>query len=378
MRIAIIGTRGIPNYHGGFEQFAEYFSVFLVEQGHEVYVYNSSSHPHKESKYKDVNIISCKDPEDKIGTAGQFIYDFNCIIDSRKRKFDILLQLGYTSSSIWYKLLPSKPVIITNMDGLEWMRSKYSRFVQKFLRFAEKLGVHSSDFLISDSIGIQNYLKEKYKVNSKYIAYGASLFEHADIKVLNDYELEKFKYNLLIARFEPENNLETILDGVVLSGKKDVFLVIGKHNTNSFGVYLKDKYKNDKHIRFIGGIYDIRILNNLRYYSNLYFHGHSVGGTNPSLLEAMASKTLIIANDNQFNKSILESDAFYFKDKKDVKKIILSVNKNDYYNKVERCFSKIRTKYNWDLINQAYLDYFYLCINQDKEKGLKTSPAQNI
>ena len=96
MKIGVLGTRGIPNHHGGFEQFAEYFAVYAKEEGHQVSVYNSHSHPYKSSNYKGVDIIHCYDPESKIGTFGQFIYDFNCILDSRKRNFDIILQLGYT------------------------------------------------------------------------------------------------------------------------------------------------------------------------------------------------------------------------------------------------------------------------------------------
>ena len=136
LKIGILGTRGIPNYHGGFEQFAQFFSVYLAKHNYEVYVYNSSKHPFQEKIFNDVNIIHCYDPEDKIGTAGQFIYDLNCILDSRKRNFDILLQLGYTSSTVWHRLLPKKATIVTNMDGLEWKRSKYSKKVQKFLRYA--------------------------------------------------------------------------------------------------------------------------------------------------------------------------------------------------------------------------------------------------
>jgi hypothetical protein len=108
MKIAILGTRGIPNYYGGFEQFAEFFSVYLAEKGHEVYCYNSHNHKFQENFFKGVHIIHQHDPEYKYGTFGQFIYDYNCIVDSRKRDFDIILQLGYTSSSIWYFLFPKK------------------------------------------------------------------------------------------------------------------------------------------------------------------------------------------------------------------------------------------------------------------------------
>lgn len=361
MKIGILGTRGVPNYHGGFEQFAEFFSVYLSQQNHEVYVYNSSKHPYQEKMFNGVNIIHCYDPEDKIGTPGQFIYDLNCILDSRKRNFDILLQLGYTSSTIWYKLLPKKATIITNMDGLEWKRSKYSKKVQKFLKFAERLGVKSSDFLVADSIGIQDYLKNTYDVESKYIAYGAEQFNTPKTDVLLEYSLEPYTYNMLIARLEPENNIETILDGVAMSNNKAPFLVVGKHDVNTFGKYLKEKFKNHKNIRFVGGIYNLEKLNNLRYYSNLYFHGHSVGGTNPSLLEAMASKAFIIANDNQFNKSILKQNAFYFKTPFDVKEHIDNLSKKEHSDKVENCFNDIEKYFSWDLINKEYLNFFYEC-----------------
>ncbi|WNH08600.1 DUF1972 domain-containing protein [Thalassobellus suaedae] len=357
MKIGILGTRGIPNHHGGFEQFAEYFSVFLAKEEHDVFVYNSNTHPYKENRYKGVNIIHCKDPEDKIGTVGQFLYDLNCILDSRKRQFDVILQLGYTSSSIFNKLLPKSSKIVTNMDGLEWKRSKYSKMVQKFLLYAERLAIKSSDFLVSDSVGIQEYIKSKYNTDSKYIAYGADVFFNPQPKVLKKYSLETFKYNMLIARLEPENNIEVILDGVKASYNNKPFLVVGKHDTNKFGNYLKEKYKGNDYIKFVGGIYDLEILNNLRFFSNLYFHGHSVGGTNPSLLEAMASNSLVVANNNVFNKSILQKDAFYFDTAEDVTKYVNYLNKRDHTEFLERNIKKIEKRFNWDLINKEYLTF---------------------
>jgi glycosyltransferase involved in cell wall biosynthesis len=361
MKIGILGTRGVPNYHGGFEQFAEFFSVYLSQENHEVYVYNSSSHPFQDKIYHGVNIIHCYDLEDKIGTPGQFIYDLNCILDSRKRNFDVLLQLGYTSSTIWHRLLPKKTLIITNMDGLEWKRSKYSKPVQRFLKYAEKLAVKSSDYLISDSVGIQNYLKKTYRVDSEYIAYGAELFDSPDIDLINQYHVEPHNYNMLIARLEPENNIETILDGVALSSNKTTFLVVGKHDVNAFGAYLKKKFKDQTNIKFVGGIYNLEHLNNLRYFSNLYFHGHSVGGTNPSLLEAMSSRALIIANDNEFNKTILKENAFYFKTAIDVKTYIETLIKKDHLAKLDNCYNQIDKQFNWNIINKKYLDYFNAC-----------------
>lgn len=365
MKIAILGTRGVPNHYGGFEQFAEFFSLYLVEKGHDVYVYNSHNHPYREKTFKGVNILHKNDPEHIIGTFGQFIYDFNCIVDSRKRNFDIILQLGYTSNSVWHFLLPRESIIITNMDGLEWKRTKYSKITQQILKFAEKLAIESSHYLIADSVGIQNYISNKYKKKSRYIAYGASIFENPQEQILQEYNLEKFNFNMILARLEPENSIEIILDGNILSGSKENLLVIGNQNTK-YGCYLKNKFKDFPHIRFLGAIYNLDHLNNLRYFSNLYFHGHTVGGTNPSLLEAMASESMILAHNNEFNKGVLKDNAFYFSSPQEVSNLIKSVNKKEHYNLIQNNLEAIRKEFNWKKINDEYLQLFTECFSRHK------------
>jgi len=376
MKIAILGTRGIPNYHGGFEQFAEFFSEYLANKDIDVSVYCSSTHLYKEKTYRNIKLIHCYDPEYKIGTAGQFIYDLNCILDSRKRDFDVILQLGYTSNSIWYFLLPKKSVIITNMDGLEWKRSKYSAIVQKFLKFAEKLAVKHSDYLISDSVGIKQFLEKKYDKSSKFIAYGATVFDAPDSSVLKKYSLTPYSYDLLIARIEPENNIETIIKGYLKKQTGRKLLIIGNQKATKFGKYLYNSYSSYDSIEFIGSLYDMNVLNNLRYYSNLYFHGHSVGGTNPSLLEAMASDCFIIAHNNVFNRSILEDDACYFEDENQIADL-LDINKQDVeiQSKLAKNKNKITGKYSWNNINASYLDYIIKCFEEQKlsKKQMKTN-----
>lgn len=362
MKIGIIGTRGIPNHYGGFEQFAEYLATFLVAKNCEVYVYNSSNHPYKEKLFKGVHIIHCNDPENRTGTIGQFIYDLNCILDTKKRDLDIILQLGYTSSSVWSFLFPEKPLIITNMDGLEWKRSKYTFFVKKFLKFAERLAVKHSHFLVSDSEGIKKYIDEKYQKDSKFIAYGSEIVADVDESVLDKFQLEKLKYNMLIARIEPENNVETILDGVVLSKSKTPFLVIGDYTMNNFGKKMKEKFKSNSQIIFLGSIYNKNELNSLRYFCNLYFHGHSVGGTNPSLLEAMGSTNLIIAHNNIFNKAVLKENAFYFFNAEDVSFYLKRKSKEYEQEKIKNNMLKIKNEYDINKINGSYLSYFYECL----------------
>ena len=358
MKIAILGTRGIPNHYGGFEQFAEHLSVGLVKRGHDVTVYNSHSHPYTKDEFNGVKIKHIYDPENRIGTAGQFIYDLLCIVDTRKCDYDIILQLGYTSSSIFFDLHPKKSIVVTNMDGLEWKRTKYSAKVQKFLKWAESLAVKKSDYMISDSIGIQNYIKNKYKKDTTYIPYGSYVVENYEESICFDYNVQPYQYDMLIARLEPENSIEIILDGVAKSKLKRTFLVIGKHETK-YGEYLKNKFINNKNIIFVGGVYNQTTLDNLRYFSNIYFHGHTVGGTNPSLLEAMGSYSLICANNNEFNRFILGTDAFYFENSEEVIQIIDSIEKKSYNNFLGNNVDKIKTVYEWENIIDQYETFLH-------------------
>lgn len=353
MKIGIIGTRGIPNRYGGFEECAEQLGVRLVQKGHEVVVYNSHLHPFSGDQYSGVKIVRRYDPEHRIGTFGQFVYDLNCILDARKRNFDLLLMLGYTSSSVWQRFLPRKARIITNMDGLEWKRSKYSNKVQQFLKLAESWAARGSQILIADAHAIKSYLEQKYSTTCIYIPYGAKIFRQPEPAVLKKYAVEPGQYNLVIARLEPENNLELILNGILESRSEQICLVIGNNDT-AYGTYLKEKFR-DSRIRFLTGNFDKDGLNNLRYFSNIYFHGHSVGGTNPSLLEAMACSCMICAHDNTFNREVLGDNAMYFNDRNDVSNAVDLLERNEIQRqKIKNNLERIETIYNWESVTDQY------------------------
>src|ERR1700748_1692297 len=247
LKIAILGTRGIPNYYGGFEHISEYVSAGLVKKGHSVTVYNSHNHPYQADTWNGVNIKHCYDPEYLIGTAGQFVYDLNCLMDARKQKFDVVLLMGYTSCSVWGGLYPKKSTIITNMDGLEWKRSKYSKPVQQFLKYAEKLAVKHSHYHISDSRVIKDYLADKYRIDSEYIPYGADVFSEVEREQLDARIAKKEDYFLLMARMEPENNIESILEGFNNSNSHRSFKVLGD-TSNRFGKFITNRFKNDDRI----------------------------------------------------------------------------------------------------------------------------------
>ena len=357
MNIGILGTRGIPNAYGGFEQFAQYLAKGLVEKGHFVSVYNSSSHPYQESSWNGVQIIHCNDPENKIGTAGQFIYDYNCLQDSRKRDFDILLQLGYTSSSVWHRFWPKKAINIINMDGLEWKRSKYNNLTQKFLQWAEGLAARHGDVMIADSTGIKDYIQAKYQKEAVYIPYGADIPDSFSDSYLVNFNLHANQYYLVIARMEPENNIELVIRGYLDSGHHYPLIILG-NTENKYGQFLFKKYSSAS-VRFPGSIYDLALIKSLRHFSALYFHGHSVGGTNPSLLEAMACGCNIAAHDNEFNRAILIDDAFFFSTPQDIKNIINNplVGVDMAERKVLN-LEKIKKVYNWEKVTNDYETIF--------------------
>lgn len=366
LRIAILGTRGIPNYYGGFEHISEYVSAGLVKRGHEVTVYNSHNHPYSGDTWNGVKIKHCFDPEYLIGTAGQFVYDMNCLLDARKQKFDVVLIMGYTSSSVWGWMYPQKSTIITNMDGMEWKRSKYSKPVKNFLKYAERLAVQYSQYYISDSKVIQSYLADKYHISSSYIPYGAEVFTDQEREQLSPEDALKEDYFLLMARMEPENNIESILEGFNNSNSTKQFQVLG-NTDNRFGKYITNKFERDARINFRGGIFDTPKVRQLQNNSYLYFHGHSVGGTNPSLLEAMASEALIAAHNNPFNKSVLNTDAFYFSDAADVRELIENVQRKDPETMmVKNNLNKIQDQFNWEKVIQQYEDFIVECYQNKK------------
>jgi len=350
MKIGILGSRGIPNHYGGFEQFVSVLAPMLVSYGEEVWVYNSHNHPFSGKRWNGVNIIHRYDPEYLIGTAGQFVYDLNCILDSRRRNFDVLLQLGYTSGSVWHRFLPKKSKIITNMDGMEWHRSKYSSPVKKFLRLAEKLAINSSHYLVADAQPIADYISMSYRRDSTFIAYGAGIPENLSIPG----DFEPGGYYLLVARLHPDNHIEEIIKGVLLSENTFPLVVVGA-TERGFGRKIKEKYQHIERIKFLGQVFDQDRLNSLRAHCRLYFHGHSAGGTNPSLLEAMAAGALICAHDNPFNRSVLGDNALYFNNLRDIANAVDNEidpsNRNQFIN---NNLEKIRTNYNWELIVKSY------------------------
>jgi glycosyltransferase involved in cell wall biosynthesis len=312
MKIAITGTRGVPNRYGGFEQFAEVLSVGLARKGHDVWVFNSHRHPYGGNEFKGVRILRERYPEYVLGAAANYIYDLRCIRKAIQSGAEVILECGYASAAPWYPFLRRKGSrLVTHVDGMEWMREKWGIIAKGLFRRAEKAAVRYSDRLVCDHPDVAEYYREKYSVMPAVIPYGAEIRDTFDPGMLIGLGLEPEGYCLLVARLEPENNIGMIIDGFLESGCKEILVLVGDH-TGRYGRSIFRAYGRKENIRFAGGIFNADLLDHARHYAKVVFHGHSAGGTNPSLLEAMGAGALILAHDNIFNRWVLGENAFYF------------------------------------------------------------------
>jgi len=324
--------------------------------GYPVSVYCGKDPPLKDRVWIGVMRVLIANPEKYLGTAGQFIYALLSNLHSWKQPFDIILHLGYTSDSLWFPFWKKNCIHIVNMDGLEWKRKKYSRIIRCYLRFAEWLATRRASILIADSKAIYTYLEKKYQKNIRYIPYGAIIPATVSEKILNAYGLSKYKYDLLIARTEPENNIETAIQAKRISGSSVPLVLIG--NPNAYRKEIMDRYRDDKTILFLDGIYDPQVINALRYFCRIYIHGHSVGGTNPSLLEAMACSCNIIAHNNPFNQAILGRESLYFNREKDLSAMIGEEPASFPASWKTINLEKIKEEFNWETVTLSYVHLF--------------------
>ena len=326
-----------------------------VKAGHEVVVYTVGNHPEKITELNGVAIRYIFNPEKRLGLSGQFIYDFLCILDARTQNFDVILQLGYTTSGIWSFLWP-KHKTITNMDGLEHQRAKYAGPLASFLKWSERRAAKRSKLLIADNPEIANYLS-KYKVPISTIAYGSEIIEEpADAKeLLQRHHFPTDNFHLQIGRIQPDNHVFEILDAAVNSG--ETLVTVGDYTTR-YGRKLKATFP-EPNIIYAGTIYDKTILNALRTRATFYLHGHSVGGTNPALLEAMGSGSMVLAHENPFNASVLGGLGALWKDEEVLTRLLTQRPSMEIRSEQARLSrERIKTHFNWEDVAKNYLKSF--------------------
>jgi glycosyltransferase involved in cell wall biosynthesis len=365
MKVAITGTRGIPNRYGGFEQFAEGLSVRMVKKGHEVMVYNPGDHSFKEDIFDGVQLVKIIAPFKRNPPLSSLLYDFLCLWDALKQKPDVIFNCGHTPS-VFLKILknPDKIPFLFHMDGMEWKRKKWGWFARAYLKFSERLAVKWADYQVVDNLEIQKYYQKKYGINPANIAYGADIPTEGELNkelLPSKYQnlIKGKEYFLVISRLEPENNTDMILKAFLKSGSKDLLIVIGNTHTK-FGKKLVKDFGYSANIRFLGPVFDKQILNIFRRHSKAYVHGYSAGGTNPSLLEAMAVSCTIFTHDNPFNRSVLGENAYYFSTISLLKEYFSGLGKLEEKKgeKILGNLKKIREQYSWDRVCDQYAGVF--------------------
>jgi len=366
MKIGIVGTRGIPAKYGGFETFAEELSVRLVKKGVKCAVYCDKGSYNK-SDYKGVNLHFVNTTK----TKSPFKYYFLSLKEALKKDEIIIITGSSGALFIWLKFFYNRnAIVITNTDGVEHSRTKWSFLGRKILHFFEWFAVNFSNYIIADSKAIKSYLKTSYphinKQKIKVIEYGAYNALSKRENLLKEFSLKPNNYYLVVARLEPENNIDMIIKGFIESKSKVPLVIVGNLNDTK---YVNLLLKNQSPlIKFLGGIYNKEKLLAIRTFCKAYIHGHSVGGTNPSLLEAMGVKNFIIAHDNVFNREVTNNQAFYFKNYIECSVQIKNFEKmdpNEIDKKKQFYVTRIINYYNWDRITNQYLEFFNQIYNRN-------------
>jgi len=342
MSISIIGIVGLPARYGGFETLVDN----LLPSKKVSIVYCSSRFYNKRlSTYKNSSLKYIPLQANGIQSIA---FDLIAILHSILFTKNDLLVLGVSGAIIFpfIKCFTSR-FIVTNIDGIEWRRDKWGRFAKIFLKFSERLAVKYSDVVISDNQGIADYVYLEYDKSSKVIAYGG---DHA---LLTDTVSGNGDFALGICRIEPENNVHIILEAFARTGHKIKF--IGNWDNSEYGKLLLNKYSKYSNIDLLNPIYDKHILYDYRSKCKYYVHGHSAGGTNPSLVEIMFFSKQVIAFDCIYNRATLENNGLFFHDADS----LVSIIQNICISFDSSVFREIASRrYTWSIVKKEYLSLF--------------------
>lgn len=312
--VAIIGTQGVPAKYGGFETLVENIIGDNCSDDIRYTVFCSSKDlPDGPKEYKGARL---KYVPLRANGAQSIPYDIISMMRCM-RGYDAVLVLGVSGCIFLpvFKLFCRKKLII-NIDGLEYRRAKWKNWVRKYLKMSEKLAVRFADIVITDNKGIQDYARKEYNVETTLIAYGGNhalvdISREKEKNILEQYGLAEHGFSMSVCRIEPENNCHMTLEAFAKNREKLVF--IGNWNRNGYSLKLKEEYK-DKYdnILLLDSIYDLEILHTLRKNAKYYIHGHSAGGTNPSLVEAMFFGRPILSFDVVYNRETTFDKAYYY------------------------------------------------------------------
>ena len=378
--IYIIGAKNCGAY-GGYETFLEKLTEYHQENPQLKYHIAWKGTEKKEFYYHNAHCFQINVPD--IGHAQAIYYDVAalnfCIKDIKKHKiktpivYILACRIGPFAAYYRNKIHKLGGRVYVNPDGHEWLRAKWSPLIRKYWKLSEELMVKHADLLICDSKNIETYVRNtysKYKPDTTFIAYGADLrlskLADKDNKIINWYlknGLEKKNYYLAVGRFVPENSFEIMIREFMASNSKRNFAIITTSN-NKFLAELEDRlhFKKDKRIKFVGTVYDSELLKKIRENAYAYLHGHTVGGTNPSLIEALGSTDLNLLIDVGFNQEVAEDTALYWgSDIDDLRKLIDKVDAmsiESIHELGKKAKKRVADAYTWEYIGYKYEQLF--------------------
>ena len=310
LRIGLIGTRGVPAHYGGFETAVEEVGQRLAARGHDVVVYcRTNAAIERQAEYLGMQLVHL--PALRRRSLETLSHTGLSVAHALRNRPDAAFVFN-AANSPWLPVLRAARVpVATHVDGLEWKRGKWGPAGRRYYRLAESLAVRWSDAIIADAVGIQEYYRAEFDAPSRLISYGAPVLTDIGDHRLADLNLRPRRYHLVVARFEPENHLEEIVRGYVASDAREPLIVVGS------APYAQEYTRRlravaDGRVRFLGGVWDSELLDQLFGNALTYLHGHSVGGTNPALLRAIGAGAPTIAFEVRFNREVLGDDGRYF------------------------------------------------------------------
>jgi glycosyltransferase involved in cell wall biosynthesis len=325
MHVLILGTRGIPSRHSGFETFAQDFAIFLRSRGHDVTVYCQlpEGEPFGEDTWNGIRRVLMPGGKNSLGTMQ---FDWRAIRHSMREK-GVVLTLGYNTGifNLLYRFagVPN----IMNMDGIEWKRGKWSAPARAWFWLNEWAGSRVANHLVADHPEIGRHLsRHTSRDKISVIAYGADPVTSAPASLIDQFGLSSKKYYLLIARPEPENSILEIARGFSLRRRGMPLVILGNYKPDGTRYQRSVLDAAGPEVNFLGPIFDRQIVQALRFHARAYFHGHQVGGTNPSLVESLAAGNAVIAHDNRFTRWVAGEGALYFQSPEDIDRILDSLD----------------------------------------------------
>ena len=379
--IIIIGSRGYKSEYGGWETFVTNLIDNYDDKSVKFYVPEVSFDKNKK-EYKVNNVVCTPIYTKQRGNITMLFFAIKAVLYFKKRikkdnmKNVIMYILGCRVGPLFLlihrKLNKMGVKIIINPDGLEWKREKWNYLIKQYFKISERTMIKSSNYVVCDSKSILDYVNnkyKKYKTKKIYIAYGAYLKNNDNINskiknYMNTNNIKSHKYYLYVGRFVPENNIELIIKEFMKTKTNNDLVIISNVTKNNFYDELVEKtnFLSDKRIKFVGSLYDDDILRSIRKKCIAYIHGHSKGGTNPSLLEALSVTDLNILYDVSYNREVgLDSVLYFNKDNNSLKNVIERVenmNSDEITKYGNMAKKRISDDYTWNLVVEKYKKLF--------------------